>query len=282
MHDNERIIWAFQNNIMRPERYFGLVEACDKAGIEYINFRAYSDNPNAQEYHATFNKLPNVPNTNRVIFIGTTFLVHRVHEDGRWKPGVFFDLDNFTYSACYTKWQEAMLNFDCQFMTMGEFKKDCELHPKSQRKFFIRPDKDLKEFTGMVVGRQEIIEWDPETDTHGDNVNLSTDIIVSLPHEIEREWRLIMVGGKVSSGSQYKKDRQLCPDATVPDDVIEYAENTCSIWTPHDVFTMDICESNGLYKIVECNCFNCSGLYLANLGKVVDDVNAYIEETYPV
>ena len=43
--------------------------------------------------------------------------------------------------------------------------------------------------------------------------------------------------------------------------MIRFVESMCNIFTPHDVFVMDVCDIEGEYFVVECNCFNGSGVY---------------------
>ena len=64
----------------------------------------------------------------------------------------------------------------------------------------------------------------------------------------------------------------------VPNDVIEFGNKMSEIWSPKDVFVMDICEYNDRYYVIENNCFNCSGLYKCNTTKIVSDIQSYYEE----
>ena len=108
-------------------------------------------------------------------------------------------------------------------------------------RFFIRPNKDLKEFTGLVVSFNEILEWNPEREDKRDNATLETEIIVSKPVNIKKEYRMIIVDGKISSGSKYIEDGKLNEDRNVPQDVVNYTERVANIWSPADISPTSYC-----------------------------------------
>jgi len=55
----------------------------------------------------------------------------------------------------------------------------------------------------------------------------------------------------------------------VPRALIEYAEAAAQRWLPAEVVVMDLARHNGVWKIVEFNCFNGSRFYLANVEAIV-------------
>lgn len=266
------MLWAIQKNIIRPDRCLGVSNACKQLDIPFTTFRSYPDNdPNHRGESSEHYKSPKIPDYDgAAIFIGATFVVDRVYQEGYWSPGVYFNPDQFRFASYKKYYQEHMLNGDCQFMTMRELR---ESSYGDKETFFIRPDKDLKEFTGMVVELEDIRQWDPESTKQADKASLDTEIIVAKPVDIEKEWRLIIVNEKFSSGSQYSEHGELSEDPNVPQEVIEFAEEMSRIWTPDQVFSMDIAKANGSLKVIECNCFNCSGFYSADISKIVKDVN---------
>ena len=262
-------LWAIQKNLIRAERFFALRNACRDLGYPYMSFRSYPD----------IEELPNVTNKRSVIFGASTFVARRVHDAQKWFPGVFFDHDNFTYSKCCEMYGNEMLNVDSgnvEFMTMGEFRSR-DYDPN--RKFFIRPDKDLKEFTGLVVEHREITEWNPDVDEKRDYATLETEIAVADPVDIVSEARFFIVDGKVSSASQYKQDGEFQIERLDDPHDIEAVEDMVSIWAPADVFAMDVAYYDHEMFILECNCFNCSGFYASDVSKIVEDVSNFVEKT---
>lgn len=264
-----KLHWAIQKNIMRADRYFAVINACKQLELPYTTFRSYPDYPSKLHIHG-FPELPDIPSNIPVMFCGTTFVVRRVFEAKKWYPGVYFDPENFTVTAYKQNYGDAFLNSDCRFVTLGEFMNEGH---DGKENFFIRPVKDLKEFTGLIVEYKDIAEWKFETDSR-DYATPKTEIIVSKPQEIYKEWRLVVIDNKVCSGSQYVEDGHLKEDPTLPDKVVSFTEELAEMWSPARVFALDICElKNGDIKLLECNCFNCSGLYAANTYKIIKEVS---------
>jgi len=268
------MLWALQNNIVAPNRYMQLISACEKLNIPYVKFRAYPDG-NTNLSNPTYPKIPTIRSDIPVIFCATTFAIRRVYESKKWYPGTYFNPDTFIYTEYNKNYGDMMINFDSEIMTIGDLKKSDR--PMNQ-KYFIRPIKDLKEFTGLVIEFREIKEWDLENDKAKDYATLDTEIIVSNPVSITKEWRLFIVKDfdviKVVSGSQYIQDHKFHIDIIVPNNVLEFALTAARKWTPAPVFVMDIAEIDGKdLKIIECNCFNCSGFYGANVEKIVGTVD---------
>lgn len=82
-----------------------------------------------------------------------------------------------------------------------------------------------------------------------------------------------MVDGEIVSGSQYRPTG----DPYLPDALLAFARQVVSLWTPAPVFVLDIARADRDWKIVECNCFNGSGFYTADVRAVVRAVSAYQE-----
>ena len=62
--------------------------------------------------------------------------------------------------------------------------------------------------------------------------------------------------------------------------LITIANEFAKLYQPHDIFTLDIAKiknSNGFdYKIIEYNCFNCSGIYETNFSKMANEIQNYL------
>ena len=64
-------------------------------------------------------------------------------------------------------------------------------------------------------------------------------------------------------------------ETDVPETMIDFAEEMCSVFAPHDIFVMDVALHSEMYKVVECNCFNSSGTYRHDWGRIVREVQGY-------
>jgi len=143
--------------------------------------------------------------------------------------------------------------------------------------FFIRPVSDLKEFNGGVMSFKDIRSWESKINCH--NLDLgSIPIVIGEAFGISHEWRLFLVDGKVSSGSQYRTYYVLNIDENVPKNVISFAEAQAKVYSPADVFVMDIGKSNNNLYIIEIGCFNSAGFYGSDIEKIVFDVSNFMEE----
>ena len=109
-------------------------------------------------------------------------------------------------------------------------------------------------------------------------ITKDAEFVLSSPKNIGKEWRNFIVRGKVISSCRYRFWGELSVDEDdVPDGMKRFVEALCNIFTPHDVFIMDVCECEGKYFVIECNCFNGSGFYNNDLSKIVNSVNTYVE-----
>lgn len=261
--------WVIQSNLINKEDHDKIRDICVKQGYghESITVVPFSDN------------IPEIDNKKPTVFYGATNFINNIYKSGRWRPGAFFNEENFTVKSYVEHYGRHMISFPCLFTTIGEF---AASHQPMDKLFFIRPIKDLKEFPGDVMEFNNLVRWErnirylPGCDNNP-TLTTNTEIMVSEPWGISHEWRLFIVNGRVSSGSHYRSHMQLETRYELPERVVNFVEAMCKIWTPADVFVMDIGESLETLYIVECNCFNSSGFYKADVEKIVVDVSEFIK-----
>lgn len=264
-----KTVWVIQKNIYAEPKVCSSIECiCKKQGYIFYPIIVI---PFADDF-------PDVCSNNPTIFYGATGFINKVYLNNKWNPGVFFDAENFTVKSYIEHYKDHMLNFPCEFTNIGKFASSQKF---SEDLFFIRPNKDLKEFAGDVMEFNKLVCW-ADTLQHlpgcdnNPTVTIDTEIVVSEPVGISHEWRLFIINGQVSSGSHYRERGHLNVFRDVPLEVIEFVEEMCKIWTPSSVFVMDVAESaNNLY-VVECNCFNSAGFYESDLEKIMIDINNFI------
>jgi hypothetical protein len=184
--------------------------------------------------------------------------------------------DNFRYHIEIEKFGKDMFNGDGQFMKMKDFSPSFW---KENKYIFIRPDKDTKEFAGMVIQPEEFVSWYNklkamnyfETDSFLEN----TDIIVAPASRIDEEWRIFIVDNCIVGGSRYRLNRSLAIDSFVPKNVIEYVKKMIEIWQPAPVFVMDVCRVSDSLSILEIGDFHSAGWYSTDKEKVIKAVSDY-------
>lgn len=209
------------------------------------------------------------------IYYGSTTLRDKltVHN----KPGVFFDPGRFSFAALKEGYGENLLNGESVVMTVGSFLSDCaRLDPDEL--LFVRPSDDSKSLNGYVQTRRE---WEESVRVSMNNTRgpkNDTHVQIAQPRNIETEWRLFVVGGKVAASSQYRYRGHLNVKADTPREVIDYAERMAAIYQPAKVFVMDVCEmsSDNTLRVVETNCFNCSGFYKSDVRAIVVAINGHM------
>jgi hypothetical protein len=251
--------WVVQTNV-EPESTTPVVlrEAC--SGLR-LPFHEVSVTPGQQSLPA----LPDIPGP--VVFHGRNTLISRALEHPTWKRGVFFSPENFRYDAYVAHYGSAMLNADARVMSLGEL---VAADYQANAKLFVRPVHDSKVFTGRVVRFSDCAElhreWQRSSLSHQE-----IPVVVAVVQEIDAEWRVFVVNGNVTGGSMYRPTAE----RTLPAELVSFAERAAQGWTPAPVFVMDLARVNHSWRIVECNCFNGSRFYEADVTAVVAAVSSY-------
>jgi len=262
-----KLQWVCQTNLGADKIHLVIQEACKASGLRYLFI----------ERIPFSKKLPKVPTDVPTIFYGSTRFVNLVLTSGKWQPAAFFNPETFISTVWGPAYGEHWLNFGSKVTTLAELVWEPY---DSDRLFFIRPVRDLKEFTGGIWSFDQIKRWTTgllKTDL-GDEQLSGIPIVVADPWNISREWRLFMIDGRVSSASQYKKNGILNEDPDVPEEVIIFGEQMAALFSPHRIFVLDICESAGNLFVLEIGCVNSAGFYAADVKKVVTDISKTIGE----
>jgi hypothetical protein len=107
-------------------------------------------------------------------------------------------------------------------------------------------------------------------------------VVIAAPQQIDREWRLVVVGEQVVAGSQYAIRGERAMAADCPAEVRGFAETMLAEvrWRPDPAFMLDVCESAGRLWLVELNSFSGSWLYLCDLPAVVAAASALAERSW--
>lgn len=262
------VVWVIQENLGDPKYIDGL-----KRTLEY----------NSMKFHLVkvlpfVNSLPNIPVNSPTVFYGATGFIDKVHSSGMWRPGVWFNETNFLYSTFIKEYGSLALNDKCSMVRIRDFKPE---DVKYEEYVFIRPNKDLKEFTGQVIKVEEFNNWMSKLQTNnGEYIDQDTVIVIAKPWTIQNEWRLFVVDKKIVTGSRYKLSGKINYDSNLPGKVVGFAEAAIRQYAPAPVFVMDICECGGELYLLENNCFHSSGFYVSNISEIVKHVSSYAAKEY--
>jgi hypothetical protein len=204
-----------------------------------------------------------------VLGYGTFPFAREIQLHRRWVPGAWCNaegLDCTRYFAHFGKFLlnqpyailpgvEAIRQQDWLFKVFG---KDDEV--------FARPAGCHKLITGRCVYREDFAaalaptRYDP-----------ATLVVVAAPRQIDREWRLVVAGGRVVAASRYAEQGSKSVAEGCPETVRAYAEAMLAAvpWRPNPLFLLDVCEAEGHLWLVELNGFSTSWLYQCDLVTVV-------------
>ncbi len=219
--------------------------------------------------------LPEMPPINGpVVFHGRTTLILRASEHPKWRHGIFFDPMRFQHRAYAAAYGDQLLNADARIVSWEEF--FSESH-NPEELIFLKPNDDLKRFTGGMLSFAECFTLYQRLRSMSKPIAPTSEIVVGKPREVDAEWRLFIVDGQVVSGSMYRPSG----DPYIPHDLVLFAESAASQWVPASVFVLDVARVEQAWKIVECNCFNGSRFYMADVSWIVRAVSEHQERTIP-
>ena len=210
-----------------------------------------------------------------VIYGSTTFMLLAYRHE-YLSSGVFYHEGKFLMSEYIKHWGQKVLNNDAIIHKAGEVS---SLAYDNDQIFFVRPNEDSKALAGSLMRFQDYKAMVNEVLDENPYIASGTELAISSPKIIDREWRNIIIQGKVVSSCRYRVFGEPSIDEDdAPVGMVRFAEELCSHFVPHDVFVMDVCECAGKYFVIECNCFNGSGIYnTKDLSKIVSAVNMYVE-----
>lgn len=262
------INWILQKNLTKPEileRIKSVLNGKDEIWEE-VEVIPFSD------------EIPEIKNKDsfKIIYGSTTFMLN-AFKDNELKEGVFFEPTKFQMRNYVDKWNGKVLNSDGRLMKFGELKK---LESSPEKEWFIRPNNDGKEFSGRVEKFIDLKEWSVKVcELELPELNKETEVWISEPKEIKKEWRLFVVDNQIISASRYMNEGELNEsEEDIPEGMIQFAVDRIFEYRIEDIYVMDIAEIENEYKLIECNCFNGTGFYKHDIEMVIQSVNNFIKQ----
>ena len=244
--------YVVQEKLFREENYENLIYTLERFNLEYEIVKILSGDEDI------------TLKTNRKdIFPFGAVKMAKIAKKYNWNPGSFMT-DNHDYKVYSKYYKENLLNYDSVITTVeqGQF---------FEFPFFTRPTKDTKAFTGRVFN--DVFEyWDffeSKTDLTNSILNYDTEIQIARVKSIFNEIRFWIVKGKIVTASMYQLGGEYYLSDLISPDAYDFVEEMINIYQLADTFVMDICLTDKGYKIVECNCTNCSGFYKADMNKLI-------------
>jgi len=250
------VTWIMQQNLSSEKLVF--LRALDSLGSKWkpIEIIPFSE------------ELPDVEVEGpAIVYVSTTLIKNAPKKN--WNPGVFFTPEKFKSSVWLQKYGKNMLNSDGRVCTLQE------LFDNSPEEMFLRPNNDLKDFSGSLTDREGLRKFYESVSSGGFLFGTDLEVFVAETKAIHKEWRCFIVDGRVVASSQYRFRSMLVKSGNVPNEVIDYANEMAAIWSPEKAFVMDICETmDRELRVLELNCFNASGVYQCEVVDIVKAVEA--------
>ena len=258
------LTWVLEREVFSDD-HEGLRLAAESAGQDVVNW------DDLWWSNGAWPRLPERP----VIFHGSLGNADRVRSDLPWNPGAYCNTDAFSCAAWYPQVSKSLLNQRHTFTTVRRFTEDPVSHFEElacANAIFVRPDSALKPFSGRRLTREEVSPAKLDHGFYYDDLDLP--IVLALPQEVQREWRLVMVDGAAVTGTSYLAESRTGESSRLPAEVQDFAEQVAgSIDVGDPVYILDVCETNEGLRLLELNPFSGADLYLCNRRAIVESVS---------
>ena len=208
------------------------------------------------------------------IFHGSLLNADKLNKEKTLYPGAICSTELFNCNNWYSRCEDVLLNKNWIKITINEFlaKKDSVLDQLAitTELFFARPNSPLKQFSGRVISRNEVSYESFDYGFYHEDKHL--EIIITPIKKIDNEWRFVVIGNKIATGSGYDAaTHKALHGIEMRKDVVSLAENIANRKIIHDIaYIMDICESSGKYFLVEFNPFSGSDFYMCDGNKIYE------------
>lgn len=200
----------------------------------------------------------------------------------QWFPCLWADFDKLKCQSYYSNWGKYILQSNYAFIPLAEIIRRKEwvykIFGNKDNQVFIRPDDNVKSFSGEVVHIDSFDRFIKNANFYGDN--LSTLSVVSEPINILQEYRFIIADNKVLTGSLYRNNKHIEYNSKYDNFAAEFAEEVAKEYSPHRIYIMDIAKIENGYKLVEIGSVNMAGLYACDLLKFVSKASEIAIEEY--
>ena len=285
------MFWIVQDNVFSESGHEALLQALERGGVPHVLVKFLPHTHKLVPYDLDFSKYDNVDEMPEItVPTGPVYVEHPsqtlvqeapgaytmvcgatlmnvVAKEKGWVPGTFLN-DNFHYSKWKENWGENLLNNISIVDELGVINPPWD-------EIFIRPCKDTKAFTGLVLRKGDFESWRYDQLTSGRDpqwLSAATEVVASPYRELLAEYRFFVVDKKIVTSSMYKLGLRVVYDEYVNPAVTEFAQEMINLWQPARGFVIDIAETHEGPKIIEVNNLNSSGFYACNVGKIVEAI----------
>lgn len=250
--------WVVQNNLFNERGFHALLAVLEHGGIPHTLVKVIPFGGGIE---------PHVDVPGPVVVMGSLSLTRYARERG-WVPGAFLN-DNFDFRVWQRHLGEHLLNADARVYRFADV-------PAQPGPFFLRPCLDDKAFSGLVTTWEEFATWREQVLPleEGATVTADTWVAVSEPKSIQREYRMVVVDGRVVTGTRYKLGERVMGSAEVEPEVYAFTQRMADRWSPDRAYVLDVFMHADALYVGEINNLNSVGFYAYDVGKMVAALEA--------
>ncbi|WP_342381660.1 ATP-grasp domain-containing protein [Myxococcus stipitatus] len=245
--------WVIQNNLFNERGFRDLVQVLERGGIPHTLVKVIPFDGGVEPF-------VDVPGP--VVIMGSLTLTRYARKRG-WTPGAFLN-DQFDFRIWREHLGEHLLNADAHVCRFADV-------PERQGPFFIRPCLDDKAFSGMVTTWEDFHRWREDVLAVQEYPQLTADtwVAVSEPRHIQGEYRMVVVDGRVVTGTRYKLGARVFASPEVEPGVWAFAQRMADRWGPDRAYALDVFMHQHQPYVGEINTLNAAGFYAYDVGKMV-------------
>jgi hypothetical protein len=282
MIENTNIKWLFEKNVFEdgnPEQMSKIVRskgmACAEVAFECVD-------GNEQELRPA--KPLTFRDDERVMVYGSMNLMKWLLRQRKWPKFAWYDFQRLRCQSYYAHWGTFLLQQEYAFLPLAEVHRRWEwLFETFGRdgRIFVRPDDNAKSFAGGVVEVHGFGRWWELANFYQPGPDCLA--VVARPQAIHTEWRFVIGGRKVITGSRYRHNGVEELVADYPQEAVKFAEAVAGAdgFDPYPVYVMDVCQTDDGYRLVEIGSVCCASLYACDLERVIAAVTEAAEDGTP-
>jgi hypothetical protein len=257
------VTWFIETCVLSDDRVEAFRKACGDADVE-LQTVFDVDQPNE------FKRKPPTRGAAAIAYGSKSVLAFA--QANAWRPGVWTG-DAFDYGRAHAALGDLFLNANAALTALSGAEHVAAT--KGWSEVFIRPANDDKAFAGQIIATAEIAAWRARNTASGYLNDPQLEVVIAPPQALQREWRLIIAGGKAVAASLYREAGEKALAEGCPEPVSHFAKQAHARYEPAPVFVMDVAElADSSLAVVELNAFNSADLYACNIADVVSHVTA--------
>ena len=258
------ITWILESEVYR-DKHQSLKKALDQYQIRHLEW---------QDEWLQTKQFPNI-DSEKVIFHGCLANAHLLFNEKIWSPGAYCDVERFLCSSWYNQAKGWLIQDNWKLTTVKKLVESpySETEHIKTEEFFVRPNSPLKPFSGRVLNKNTVSYQALDFGFYFNNED--EEIVISDLKSISKEWRYVVCNNRIITGSSYLADnRSASGDDWKGTPFITAQDIARQLLPPEEIYIMDICYSNGDYKLLELNPFSGADLYSCNREDIVRAINS--------